>query len=154
MRCFSEKFNKKGFKTVALWKRFNGEKTGKRRKTIPWRRRGRLDYIFFCRYLLMKVLMSQKSIKLFFWRPTESPIIFVQQLGRGPEKPRIRSFLVVLDFIANYQNNYLIPVALSGDNSYDKDVMRKVVGLGTRMLSQGDFESQKTTRFWREPIFK
>ena len=45
--AFSEKFNKKGFKTVALWKRFNGEKTGKRRKTIPWRRRGETRLYFF-----------------------------------------------------------------------------------------------------------
>lgn len=41
---------------------------------------------------------------------------------------------MILDFIANYEKNYLIPVALSGDNSYDKDSMRKLVMLGTKVI--------------------
>lgn len=60
-------------------------------------------------------------------RPTQSAIVYIQQLGRGLRKYKTKSFVVVLDFIANYENNFLIPVALSGDNSYDKDELKKFV---------------------------
>lgn len=71
-------------------------------------------------------------------RPTESAIIFVQQLGRGlrkyvsPIKNHVglydkKDYLVVLDFIGNYTNNFLIPIALTGDKSYNKDDLRKHV---------------------------
>ncbi|AIT09660.1 DNA helicase [Candidatus Francisella endociliophora] len=60
-------------------------------------------------------------------RPTQSAIVYIQQLGRGLRKFRDKKFVVVLDFIANYENNFLIPVALSGDNSYDKDELKKFV---------------------------
>lgn len=60
-------------------------------------------------------------------RPTQSAIVYIQQLGRGLRKFRDKKFVTVLDFIANYENNFLIPVALSGDNSYDKDELKKFV---------------------------
>ncbi|WP_241690185.1 DEAD/DEAH box helicase family protein [Ligilactobacillus salivarius] len=49
-------------------------------------------------------------------RKTESVIVFVQQLGRGLRKAQGKEYLTVIDFIGNYKNNYLIPVALTGDN--------------------------------------
>ena len=58
-------------------------------------------------------------------RETESSIIFIQQLGRGLRKYSNKEFVVVLDFIGNYKNNFLIPVALSGDTTYNKDNIRK-----------------------------
>ena len=67
-------------------------------------------------------------------RPTESPIIFVQQLGRGLRKIDNKEFVVVIDFIGNYQNNFMIPVALSGDRSGNKDNVRKYVGSGERVI--------------------
>ncbi|WP_250130250.1 helicase-related protein [Jeotgalicoccus sp. WY2] len=60
-------------------------------------------------------------------RQTESSIIFVQQLGRGLRKHEDKEFLTVIDFIGNYKNNYLIPVALTGDKSFNKDRLRKDV---------------------------
>lgn len=72
--------------------------------------------------------------QVIFLRPTQSPIIFTQQLGRGLHKAAGKEYVVILDFIANYEKNYLIPVALSGDNSYDKDSMRKLVMLGTKVI--------------------
>ena len=46
-------------------------------------------------------------------RKTESVIVFVQQLGRGLRKAQGKEYLTVIDFIGNYKNNYLIPVALT-----------------------------------------
>lgn len=60
-------------------------------------------------------------------RPTQSAIVYIQQLGRGLRKHRDKNFVVILDFIANYENNFLIPIALSGNNSYDKDELKKFV---------------------------
>ncbi|MBP3366237.1 MAG: DEAD/DEAH box helicase [Treponema sp.] len=63
-------------------------------------------------------------------RPTQSAVIFVQQLGRGLRKDNGKQFVSVIDFIGNYENNFFIPIALFGDNSYNKDTLR-------RMLSEG-----------------
>lgn len=58
-------------------------------------------------------------------RQTESAIVFVQQLGRGLRKAPGKEYLVVIDFIGNYTNNYLIPIALFGDESLNKESLRQ-----------------------------
>jgi len=60
-------------------------------------------------------------------RPTQSVIVFTQQLGRGLRKFPGKEFLTVVDFVGNHKNNYMIPIALFGENSYDKDTLRRVV---------------------------
>lgn len=67
-------------------------------------------------------------------RPTTSPIVFVQQLGRGLRKYNLKEYVVILDFIGNYQNNYMVPMALSGDRSYDKENLRRYVQTGERII--------------------
>ena len=57
-------------------------------------------------------------------RPTNSPIVFLQQLGRGLRKYKQKEFLTVLDFIANYQRSFLLALALSGNQSRDKDHLK------------------------------
>ncbi|WP_216404580.1 DUF3427 domain-containing protein [Arcanobacterium phocae] len=62
-------------------------------------------------------------------RNTQSAIIFTQQLGRGLRKAENKDHLRVLDFIGNYSNSYLIPIALFGDNSRNKDqIRRRLIG--------------------------
>ena len=60
-------------------------------------------------------------------RPTQSAIIFVQQLGRGLRKFPHKRYLEVLDFIGNYKNNFLLPIALYGDRTYNKDDVRRTM---------------------------
>nr|WP_230082354.1 MULTISPECIES: DEAD/DEAH box helicase [unclassified Streptococcus] len=60
-------------------------------------------------------------------RNTESSIIFIQQLGRGLRKHPSKDYVTIIDFIGNYRNNYLIPVALFGDQSMNKDNYRREV---------------------------
>lgn len=67
-------------------------------------------------------------------RPTQSPIVFIQQLGRGLRKAPGKEYVVILDFIGNYNNNFMIPVALSGDRSYNADVIRKYVISGNSTI--------------------
>ncbi len=52
---------------------------------------------------------------LMFLRPTESPTIFLQQLGRGLRRHKNKKYVNVLDFIGNYKKANLIPFFLSGD---------------------------------------
>ena len=63
-------------------------------------------------------------------RPTNSPIIFIQQLGRGLRKHDDKTFLTVLDFIGNHQKVFLIAIALNGQRYYDKDSLRVAVATG------------------------
>ena len=53
-----------------------------------------------------------------FLRPTQSPIVFLQQLGRGLRTAENKKYLTVLDFIGNYKKANLVPFLLSG---YDYD---------------------------------
>ena len=99
-------------------------------------------------------------------RPTESPIIFIQQLGRGLRKYKNKEFVVILDFIGNYKNNFMIPIALSGDRSYDKDIYRKYLMQGNKIIPGASsinfdeiskkriFESINNTSFSRVALFK
>lgn len=57
-------------------------------------------------------------------RPTNSPIIFIQQLGRGLRKHESKEFLTVLDFIGNHNKAFLIALALKGGRYYDKDSLK------------------------------
>ncbi|MFC6171851.1 DUF3427 domain-containing protein [Loigolactobacillus jiayinensis] len=66
-----------------------------------------------------------KINQIIMLRNTQSSIIFVQQLGRGLRKDNSKDFVTVIDFIGNYKNNYMIPMALSGDTSRSKDRLRK-----------------------------
>lgn len=90
--------------------------------------------------------------QVIFLRPTESPIIFVQQLGRGLRKWDDKEFVVILDFIGNYTNNYMIPIALSGDRSYNKDTVRKYLREGNRLIPGGStihFDEISKERIYR-----
>ena len=99
-------------------------------------------------------------------RPTESPIIFIQQLGRGLRKYRNKEYVVILDFIGNYKNNFMIPIALSGDRSYDKDKIRKYLMEGNKIIPGASsinfdevskkriYESINNTSFSKVALFK
>lgn len=50
-----------------------------------------------------------------FLRPTQSPTVFLQQLGRGLRKTRGKAYVNVLDFIGNYKKANLIPFFLTGE---------------------------------------
>lgn len=92
-----------------------------------------LDYIFTIDIFNEGVDIPEIN-QVLMLRPTESPIVFVQQLGRGLRKAEDKEYVVILDFIGNYTNNYMIPIALSGDRSYNKDTIRRYLSEGTRII--------------------
>ena len=64
--------------------------------------------------------------QVIFLRPTKSSIIFIQQLGRGLRLNYGKEYLTLIDFIANYKNNYLIPETFSTKGSGKKRGERAV----------------------------
>ncbi len=123
----SEEFNERGYRTVALSGRSSQEERAKAFERLGSDdENDRLDYIFSVEILNEGVDIVEVN-QVIMLRPTKSPIVFIQQLGRGLRKARGKDYVVVLDFIGNYDSNFMIPVALSGDRSYNRDTIRKYV---------------------------
>lgn len=85
-----------------------------------------LDYIFTVDIFNEGVDIPAVN-QIILLRPTQSAIIFVQQLGRGLRKSENKRYLEVIDFIGNYGNNYLLPIALFGDRSYNRETVRRTM---------------------------
>ena len=135
----SQKFNAAGYRTISL----NGSASEEERMNAFERlamdeedatdKMQPLDYIFSVEILNEGVDIVEVN-QVIMLRPTESPIVFIQQLGRGLRKAEGKDYVVILDFIGNYNNNFMIPVALSGDRTYNQDVIRKYVISGNSVI--------------------
>ena len=135
----SKKFNERGWRTIAL----SGVNSEKERENaidrlvmdteVNDKGESQLDYILSVDVFSEGVDIVEIN-QVIMLRPTESPIVFIQQLGRGLRKAKEKEFVVILDFIGNYTNNFMIPIALSGDRTYNKDNIRRYVLEGTRMI--------------------
>lgn len=130
---FSEKFNQRGYCTAVLTGDDGQERREETIEKLVAHEGEILDYIFTVDIFNEGVDIPEIN-QIVMLRPTESPIVFVQQLGRGLRKADNKEYVVVLDFIGNYKNNFMIPIALSGDRSYNKDSIRKYVLEGERMI--------------------
>lgn len=133
-RELSAKFNEKGWRTLVL----SGSDSETVRAAAVERLAGdeaedALDYIISVDIFSEGVDVPEIN-QVIMLRPTESPIIFIQQLGRGLRKAEDKEYVVVIDFIGNYRNNFMIPIALSGDRSYNKDNIRRYVTEGGRVI--------------------
>ncbi|WP_278278536.1 DUF3427 domain-containing protein [Anaerobutyricum hallii] len=135
----SKKFNELGYRTVALSGNDNEDKRQEAFERLAMDEEDAtedcqpLDYIF-SRDILNEGVDIVEVNQVIMLRPTQSPIVFIQQLGRGLRKAPGKEYVVVLDFIGNYNNNFMIPVALSGDRSYNADVIRKYVISGNSTI--------------------
>ena len=127
-------FNKRGYRTIALTgDSAEEERANSIKKLETDNLSEKLDYIFTVD-IFNEGIDIPKINQIIMLRPTESAIIFIQQLGRGLRKVDGKGYLTVIDFIGNYENNYLIPIALYGDTSYNKDSIRKLISEGSRMI--------------------
>ncbi|AEV28680.1 DNA/RNA helicase, superfamily II [Sphaerochaeta pleomorpha str. Grapes] len=131
----SEKLNILGFRTLALSGKDDIES-----RNDAFRRLEIEDGPESLEYLIAVDIFNEgidipSLNQVILLRPTESAIIFVQQIGRGLRKCKGKEFLTIIDIIGNYTNNYMIPIALYGDSSYKKDSLRKVMGSGSLPLS-------------------
>lgn len=104
-------------------------------------------------------------------RPTNSPIVFIQQLGRGLRKFEGKRFLTVLDFIGNHSKTFLIAIALNGSRYYDKESLKVAITTGftnipgsshiqmdriaqDRILAQIDKENFNSMKYLKEEYFE
>nr|WP_241520124.1 DUF3427 domain-containing protein [Bifidobacterium catulorum] len=108
---------------------------------------GELDYLFTVDLFNEGVDIPAVN-QIVMLRNTQSSIVFTQQLGRGLRKFPHKESVVVIDFIGNYANNYLIPIALYG-NTGDRDIARKNLQRTSIGLSSISFD-----RIARERILK
>lgn len=126
----TEKMKNRGIRCEVL----TGEDSdSKREKTISDLEEGKIEYI-----ITVDIFNEGVDIpcinQVILLRPTESSIVYIQQLGRGLRKYDGKEYVVILDFIGNYEKNFLIPVAVSQDNSYDKEYMKRFIMNGTDMI--------------------
>jgi superfamily II DNA or RNA helicase/HKD family nuclease len=127
----SKQFNEKGYNTIAL----TGDNSEDERRSAiesleSEEKKDKLDYIFTVDIFNEGIDIPRVN-QIIMLRPTQSAIIFVQQLGRGLRKNGAKDYLTVIDFIGNYNNNYLVPIALYGDKTYNKDTLRKLMASGS-----------------------
>lgn len=126
-------FNKRGYKSVSL----SGEDAEQNRENAIRRLESdgqdKLDYLFTVDIFNEGVDIPRVN-QIVMLRPTTSAIIFIQQLGRGLRKAQGKEYVTIIDFIGNYKNNYLIPIALYGDTSHDKDKLRRLLNAGSSLI--------------------
>lgn len=136
-RELSKKFNARGLRTIALSGADSEDVREKAVKRLTMEVESEqddyLDYI-----ITIDIFSEGTDIveinQVIMLRPTQSPIVFIQQLGRGLRKAPEKEYVVILDFIGNYKNNFMIPIALSGDRSYNKDNIRRYLMEGGRVI--------------------
>lgn len=125
-RALSAELNRRSLRgqtlrTVALT---GDDSIEERERRVTELEEGCLDYI-----LTVDVFNEGVDIpsvnQVIMLRQTQSAIVFVQQLGRGLRLAEGKDYLVVIDFIGNYNNNFLIPIALFGDESLNRESLRE-----------------------------
>lgn len=117
----SDVLNNRAYRTVAL----TGDNTQQfRQDCVEALETGQLDYILTVDIFNEGIDIPSLN-QIIMLRNTESSIIFIQQLGRGLRKHSSKEYVTIIDFIGNYKNNYVIPLALYGDYSMNKDNYRR-----------------------------
>ncbi len=95
-------FTKKGIPSVAVYSNSDGEYSEDRAQAIKMLEEGRIKVIFSVDMFNEGVDIPEVDTVMFL-RPTQSGIVFLQQLGRGLRTSKGKEYLNVLDFIGNYR---------------------------------------------------
>jgi superfamily II DNA or RNA helicase len=146
-KILAAEFTKRGLPSIFL----SGENTEEERSNAIEQlesdnKEERIQYIFSVDIFNEGVDIPRVN-QIIMLRPTQSAIIFIQQLGRGLRKTDGKEYLTVIDFIGNYNNNFLVPIALYGDSSYNKDTIRKLMTSGSDLIpGQSTINFDRITR--------
>ena len=120
-REMAREFSSRGIPSVAVFSDASGEYTEKRNAAIQKLKNGEIKVIFSVDMFNEGVDITSVDMVMFL-RPTESPIVFLQQLGRGLRKCRGKEFLTVLDFIGNYEKAGRVRFLLGGKSDTHGEV--------------------------------
>lgn len=132
-REMAKEFSSRGIPSVAVFSDASGEYTEKRNVAIQKLKNGEIKVIFSVDMFNEGVDITSVDMVMFL-RPTESPIVFLQQLGRVLRKYRGKEFLTVLDFIGNYEKAGRVRFLLEGKT----DVQREGVHLSDALQFPDD----------------
>ncbi|MCZ0717622.1 DEAD/DEAH box helicase [Aerococcus kribbianus] len=120
-KLLASAFNQRGIKSIALT---GDDSIDAREQAVKALEKGEVSYLFTVDIFNEGIDIPTIN-QVVMLRNTKSSIIFTQQLGRGLRKHPSKDFVTVIDFIGNYSNNYMIPMALMGDNSHNRDNLRR-----------------------------
>ena len=109
----AKEFCKRGIPAVAVYSNADGEFSEDRSVAIEKLKNGEIKVIFSVDMFNEGVDITSVDMVMFL-RPTESPIVFLQQLGRGLRKNKGKEYLNVLDFIGNYEKAGRVRSLLTG----------------------------------------
>lgn len=109
----AKEFCKRGIPAVAVYSNADGAFSEDRSVAIEKLKNGEIKVIFSVDMFNEGVDITSVDMVLFL-RPTESPIVFLQQLGRGLRKSKGKEYLNVLDFIGNYEKAGRVRSLLTG----------------------------------------
>ena len=117
----AKEFCERGIPSVAVYSNANGTYSEERGKAIKKLKSGEIRVIFSVDMFNEGVDITSVDMVMFL-RPTESPIVFLQQLGRGLRRSKGKEYLNVLDFIGNYEKagrvRFLLTGRTLGKNEY------------------------------------
>ena len=117
----AKEFCERGIPSVAVYSNANGTYSEERGKAIEKLKSGEIRVIFSVDMFNEGVDITSVDMVMFL-RPTESPIVFLQQLGRGLRRSKGKEYLNVLDFIGNYEKagrvRFLLTGRTLGKNEY------------------------------------
>ena len=117
-------FCEKGIEATSVYSGEQGEFAQQRREAIKNLEQGKTKIIFSVDMFNEGLDVPSIDMVLFL-RPTQSPTVFLQQLGRGLRKYKNKDKLIVLDFIGNYKKVNLIPFLLSGKSFSKTELLSK-----------------------------
>ena len=109
----AKEFCERGIPSVAVYSNANGTYSEERGKAIKKLKSGEIRVIFSVDMFNEGVDITSVDMVMFL-RPTESPIVFLQQLGRGLRRSKGKEYLNVLDFIGNYEKAGRVRFLLTG----------------------------------------
>ena len=125
----AKEFCERGIPSVAVYSNANGTYSEERGKAIEKLKSGEIRVIFSVDMFNEGVDITSVDMVMFL-RPTESPIVFLQQLGRGLRRSKGKEYLNVLDFIGNYEKagrvRFLLTGRTLGKNEYYNPADRSV----------------------------
>ena len=116
----AKEFCKRGIPSVAVYSNADGDFSEDRSTAIEKLKNGEIRVIFSVDMFNEGVDITSVDMVLFL-RPTESPIVFLQQLGRGLRKSKGKEYLNVLDFIGNYEKAGRVRFLLTGTALSEKE---------------------------------
>nr|WP_239550905.1 DEAD/DEAH box helicase family protein [Halanaerobacter jeridensis] len=120
-RYMADHFNENNIRAVAVHSSAGQEEYDmERQEAVAKLEAGEIDIIFAVDIFNEGVDIPALDTVLFL-RPTESYVVFLQQLGRGLRKYKEKEYLTVLDFIGNYKRAHYVPFLLAGENPMEKD---------------------------------